>query len=146
MPFPVGSTGKSATWLGSLGIAVSADTDNAEAAVQLVSYLSANEDAMTDLVAAGIQVPNMVDMAEEWATAADAKPANRKEFLDALEDYGRAMPGAYTYSPAWLDEYFTNIQPVIDGTQTAADYLKEVQPRMQELLDQANQDAKDSAQ
>ena len=45
MPFPAGSTGKSATWLGSLGIGVSASSKNVDAAVKLAAYLSTDEDA-----------------------------------------------------------------------------------------------------
>ncbi|MDR2930523.1 MAG: sugar ABC transporter substrate-binding protein [Propionibacteriaceae bacterium] len=145
MPFPAGSTGKPATWIGSLGIGVSQTTGNPDAAVKLAAYLSSDADCMKQLVAAGIQIPSLLDQAETYAADTAAKPANKQEFLDIVEDYGRAMPAAYTYSPAWYDEFFTNIQPVLDGTQTAADYLKEVQPRMQDLLDQANADAKEAA-
>jgi multiple sugar transport system substrate-binding protein len=34
-----------------------------------------------------------------------------------------------------------NIQPVLDGEQTAAEYLAEVQPTMQALLDESNTNA-----
>jgi multiple sugar transport system substrate-binding protein len=84
-------------------------------------------------------------MAEEWAAAPDAEPANRKEFLDIVQDYGRAMPAAYTYGAQWYDELWTNIQPVIDGQQTAADYLAETQPKMQSLLDESNTTAEQAA-
>ncbi len=86
-------------------------------------------------------MPNLIDVADEWAAAPDAQPANRKEFLDIVQDYGRAMPAAYTYGAAWYDELWTNIQPVLDGKQTAADYLADVQPRMQALLDESNANA-----
>ncbi|RYG65152.1 sugar ABC transporter substrate-binding protein, partial [bacterium] len=58
-------------------------------------------------------------------------------FLDIVQDYGRAMPAAYTYGAEWYDELWTNIQPVIDGKETAADYLAETQPKMQTLLDES---------
>lgn len=138
IPFPAGSTGETATWVGSLGIGVSASTAMPDEATKLAVYLSTDEEAQQTLVDAGIQVPNLKDMAAEWAAEEGAEPANRQEFLDIVEDYGRPMPAAVTYGAAWYDEMWTNIQPVIDGEQTAADYLAEVQPRMQTLLDEAN--------
>lgn len=145
IPWPAGETGESATWIGSLGIGVSNTTKLPEDAVKLVTYLSADAAAQQTLVDAGIQVPNLVDMAEEWAAAPDAEPANRKEFLDIVQDYGRAMPAAFTYGAQWYDELWTNIQPVIDGKQTAADYLAETQPKMQSLLDESNTTAEQAA-
>ncbi len=141
IPWPAGSTGESATWVGSLGIGVSATSGNPDAAVQLATYLSADPDAQQTLVDANVQIPNLVDVAEEWAGAADAKPANRQEFLDIVQDYGRAMPASFTYGAEWYDELWVNIQPVLDGKQTAADYLAEVQPKMQALLDESNANA-----
>lgn len=141
IPWPAGSTGESATWIGSLGIGVSATSGNPDAAVQLATYLSADPDAQQTLVDANIQIPNLIDVAEEWAAAPDAKPANRQEFLDIVQDYGRAMPASFTYGAEWYDELWVNIQPVLDGKQTAADYLAEVQPKMQALLDESNANA-----
>jgi arabinooligosaccharide transport system substrate-binding protein len=80
-------------------------------------------------------------MAETWVSDSTLPPANKQEFLEIVNDYGRALPANTTYSAEWYDELFKNIQPVLDGQQTAADYLAEVQPRMQELLDKANADA-----
>lgn len=141
IPWPAGSTGESATWVGSLGIGVSATSDNPDAAVQLATYLSTDVDAQQTLVDANVQIPNLKDMAEEWAAAPDAEPANRQEFLDIVQDYGRAMPASFTYGAEWYDELWVNIQPVLDGKQTAADYLAEVQPKMQALLDESNANA-----
>ena len=145
IPWPAGKTGDSATWIGSLGIGVSKTTKLPDDAVKLVTYLSADPTAQKTLVDAGIQVPNLIDMAATWSTAADAKPANRQEFLDIVKDYGRAMPAAFTYGAEWYDELWTNIQPVLDGKQTAADYLAAEQPKMQALLDQSIATAKQAA-
>lgn len=141
IPWPIGSTGEPATWLGSLGIGVSAASKNPEAAVKLVTYLSTDKTAQQTLVDAEVQIPNLIDMAIEWANEPDTKPGNREEFLTIAETTGRAMPAAFTYGAQWYDEFFTGIQPVLDGKQTAADYVKEVQPRMQALLDESNQRA-----
>jgi len=145
IPWPAGSTGTSATWVGSLGIGVSNTTKYADDAVKLATYLSADKAAQQTLVDAGVQIPNLMDMADTWAAATDAKPANRQEFLDITKDYGRAMPAAFTYGAEWYDELYTNIQPVLDGTQTAKDYLAKEQPKMQSLLDESIATAKQAA-
>lgn len=141
IPYPVGKTGEPATWIGTLGIAASATTKHPEEAVDLLLYLTADPTGQKALVDANIQIPNLIDMAAEWAAEENAEPANRQEFLDIVLEYGRALPANRTYNGEWYDELFTNIQPVIDGKKTAAEYVKEAQPKMQALLDQANADA-----
>lgn len=149
MPWPVGKTGEPATWVGSLGIGVSNTTDLPEDAVKLATYLSTDETAQQTLVDANVQIPNRIDTAKEWASEAEkddaVEPKNRQEFLDIAEDYGREMPASFTYGAEWYDELWVGIQPVLDGKQEAADYLAEVQPRMQELLDQSNAQAEQAA-
>ncbi|REJ07015.1 sugar ABC transporter substrate-binding protein [Microbacterium bovistercoris] len=141
IPYPVGQTGETATWTGTLGIAVSETTKNADMSTKLAIYLSTDPTAQQSLVDAGVQIPNLKDMADEWVTSSTLPPANKQEFLDIAQDYGRALPANTTYSAEWYDELWKNIQPVLDGKQSAEDYLKEVQPRMQQLLDKANADA-----
>lgn len=138
MPWPAGKTGQSATWIGSLGIGVSSKTQAPEKAAKLVEYLSASVEGQQQLVDAKIQIPNLIDMANEWASDTESKPSNKQEFLDVVDEYGRAMPAARTYNAEWYDEFFINIQVVLDGDQTAAEYVAEVQPRMQQKLDAAN--------
>ncbi|AEE45039.1 ABC transporter substrate-binding protein [Cellulomonas fimi] len=137
IPWPTVGDGGTATWLGSLGIGVSATSKHPDDAAKLVTYLSADPEAQQTLVDANIQIPNLIDVAEGWATEEGAEPANRQEFLDIAQDYGRAMPAAFTYGAEWYDELWTNIQPVLDGKQTAEEYLAEVQPKMQTLLDES---------
>lgn len=139
IPYPAGSTGKSATWTGSLGIGASAKTKNPEEAVELINYLTASKEGMEALVKAKVQIPNLIDMATEWAADTTTKPANKEEFLQIVEDYGRVLPGHYTYNAEWYNLFFTDIQPVIDGKVTAAEYVKSEQPKMQKLLDKANE-------
>src|SRR5690606_16738086 len=121
-------------------------TDMPAEAVELVTYLSTDEEAQQTLIDANIQIPNRIDTAQEWAAEEDAVPANRQEFLDIAEDYGRAMPAAFTYGAAWYDELWVNIQPVVDGDKPAAEYLAEVQPQMQALLDESNAQAEMAAE
>lgn len=137
IPFPAGKTGKPATWVGTLGIGVSKTTKYPELATELVYYLTASEDGQQKLVDARIQIPNLKDMAQEWAADTSTRPANKEEYLQIVEDYGRPLPANYTYNGEWYDYFFANVQPVLDGKKTADEYVKEVQPKMQELLDKA---------
>jgi len=137
IPYPAGSTGKTATWIGSLGIGVSSKTKYPQESADLVMYLKGSQDAMKMLVDAKVQIPNLTDMAKTWAADASIKPANKEEFLQIVDDYGRTLPGSLTYNAEWYNLFFTDIQPVLDGKKTAADYVKEEQPKMQKLLDKA---------
>ncbi|WP_221932997.1 ABC transporter substrate-binding protein [Tessaracoccus rhinocerotis] len=141
IPYPVGKTGETATWLGSLGISVSNSTEHAELATQLAMYLSADEECQRSLYQAGIQIPNLVDMAKGEYLEAEGAPANKEEFIQIAEDYGRALPAAATWTPEWYDDFWVGIQPVLDGEVTAADYVAQLQPQMQAKLDAANMDA-----
>lgn len=144
IPYPAGSTGKSATWTGSLGIGVSSKSKAPEEAVELVNYLTASREGMEQLVNAKVQIPNLIDMAKEWTKNSTTKPANKEEFLQIVEDYGRVLPGHYTYNAEWYNLFFTDIQPVLDGKITAEQYVKEEQPKMQKLLDKAIEQEKKS--
>lgn len=145
IPYPVGKTGETATWTGTLGIAVSNSTKYPEEATKLVEYLAADATAQQTLVDAGIQIPTLKDMAQTWVDDSTTQPANKQEFLQIVEDYGRPLPANNTYNGEWYDELFTNIQPVLDGDMTAEAYLKEAQPKMQAFLDSANEQAEQAA-
>ncbi|MEZ2715799.1 sugar ABC transporter substrate-binding protein [Niallia circulans] len=142
MPWPSGKTGKSVAYVGSLGLVVSETTKYPDLATELAIYLSADENAQQTLLDAKVQIPNLIDMAEEWANDTETVPNNKKEFLDIVRDYGVPYPTFATYNSQWLDEFWSNITPVMQGKQTAADFVKEIQPKMQKLLDEANEQAK----
>lgn len=142
MPWPSGTTGKSVAYTGSLGLVVSEATKNPDLATELAIYLCADEEAQQTLLDAQVQIPNLIDMAEEWASDTESVPSNKKEFLDIVQDYGVPYPTYATYNSQWLDEFWANITPVMQGKQTAKDFLAEIQPKMQKLLDEANEQAK----
>jgi multiple sugar transport system substrate-binding protein len=142
MPWPSGTTGKSVAYTGSLGLVVSESTKNPDLATELAIYLCADEQAQQTLLDAQVQIPNLIDMAEEWASDTESVPSNKKEFLDIVQDYGVPYPTYATYNSQWLDEFWANITPVMQGKQTAKEYLAEIQPKMQKLLDEANEQAK----
>ena len=107
-------------------------------ATRLAAFLSADPNTQELLVDAGIQIPNIRSTALEWAADDSFMPENKAEMIRIVEDYGRPLPGYNTYNAEWYTEFFTNIQPVLDGDQTAAEYCAWVQPRMQTRLDAAN--------
>jgi multiple sugar transport system substrate-binding protein len=137
IPWPVGSTGKPSAWIGSLGIGVSSKTEHTKLATELAMYLSADEEGQKALVDQQVQLPNNKDIAKEWVADKSIKPANKQEFLDVISEYGRDLPTNFTYTGEWYDEFFKNIQPVIDGKMTAKEYVKKAQPKMQKLLDKS---------
>lgn len=145
IPWPAGSTGKPATWVGSLGIGVSSMTKHPKEAVELALYLSADPEGQKALVDQRVQLPNSVKVAEEWAKDPSIKPANKQEFLDIINDYGRSFPTEYTYNGEWYDEFYRNLQPVLDGKMSAEEYVKKAKPKMQKLLDQAIEQEKQAS-
>ncbi|MFV0286872.1 MAG: ABC transporter substrate-binding protein [Demequina sp.] len=143
IPYPVAEEGDDwSTWIGSLGIAVSENSANKELAAQLATYLSTDLEAQKTLAAGMIQIPTLKDYAlGEWIetdAAAAGWPENTKVFLEIAEEKGRPLPGTWTYTPEWYDNFWIGIENVVDnGSQTAADYLAAKQPEMQSLLDQS---------
>lgn len=140
IPWPAGTTGDWATYFQSTGIGASAKTKLPEESVELVKYLSTSETGQEALVKASVQIPNNVQKAKEWASDTTTRPENKQVFLDILETHGRSLPMTRTYTGEWYDEFFTNIQPVLDGKKTVEDYVKEAQPKMQKLLDKSIED------
>ncbi|AYA78400.1 sugar ABC transporter substrate-binding protein [Bacillus sp. Y1] len=145
LPWPAGSTGESSAWVGSLGIGVGATTKHAKEAAELAMYLSADQEGQQALVDAQVQLPNSVEVADTWAADTSIKPENKQEFLDIINDYGRGFPAEKTYTAEWYDEFFKNIQPVLDGKTSVEDYVKEAQPKMQKLLDAAIEQEKQAS-
>lgn len=137
LPWPAGSTGKSSGWVGSLGIGVGSTTKHEKEAAELAMYLSADQEGQQALVDAQVQLPNSMEIAEKWAADTSIQPENKQEFLDLINDYGRGFPAEKTYTAEWYDEFFKNIQPVLDGKTSVEDYVKTAQPKMQKLLDAA---------
>ncbi|MBQ6458517.1 MAG: sugar ABC transporter substrate-binding protein, partial [Exiguobacterium sp.] len=128
---------KASGWVGSLGIGVGATTKHKEEAAELAMYLSADQEGQQALVDAQVQLPNSMEIADNWAADTSIKPDNKQEFLDLINDYGRGFPAEKTYTAEWYDEFFKNIQPVLDGKTSVEDYVKTAQPKMQKLLDAA---------
>ncbi|MEE1650327.1 sugar ABC transporter substrate-binding protein [Brachybacterium sp. J144] len=134
-PYPAGATGTSATFIGSLGIGVSATSRNPEAAAELAMFLACDPEAQALIVGEGQTIPNTRTHAAEWVQDTSSEPQNKQEYIDVVEDYGRFVPDMLTYTPEWLNAFHTNLQPVLEGRRGAAEYLAETQPVMQQFLD-----------
>jgi multiple sugar transport system substrate-binding protein len=137
LPWPAGSTGKASVCVGSLGIGVGSTTKHQKEATELAMYLSADQEGQQALVDAQVQLPNSMEIAKDWVEDTSIQPKNKEEFLDLINDYGRGFPAEKTYTAEWYDEFFKNIQPVLDGKTSVEDYVKKEQPKMQKLLDAA---------
>jgi len=134
-PYPAGSTGTPATFIGSLGIGVSASSATPDRAAELAMFLACDPDAQAIIVGEGQTIPNTRTHAAEWVQDTSVEPQNKQEYIDIVEDYGRFVPDMLTYTPEWLNAFHTDLQPVLEGRRDVAEYLAATQPVMQGFLD-----------
>lgn len=139
MPTPVSdNTGKGVTWLASAALCVSNTSDEKQLAYELAEFLSMNAEAQTYNYEAGQAVPNIIDMAKNDYLQMDKAPANKQVFLDIIEDpeMGQFKSVYYTKNTSWYSYFTSESSKVWSGDMTAAEFLKEIQPKMQERLDE----------
>ncbi len=137
IPWPVGKEGnKPGTWLGSVGYGVSSRTKYPKIAAEFALYLSANKETMETMCDLDMQVPNLKSLATRYVSK-PGNPANRQELIQIISDYGRPWPTEYSYNSAWYYKFFSEIQSVLDGSVSAEEYCKKMEPKMQRLLDRA---------
>ncbi len=138
MPWPVSpSTGKKATWFGSVGFSVSAASKHQEAADKLAAFLAFNKDAQQTNMDQGQAVPNLIDMAEGQYLQNGKAPENKQVFLDVIKDYGQLATQSYTYNDDWFTEFNADVPAVWLGEKTAQEFCDDMQPKLQDLLDEA---------
>ena len=138
MPTPVSdNTGKGVSWLASAALCVSATSKEKQLAYELAEFLSMNKDAQTYNYEAGQAVPNIVDMAKNEYLQMNKAPANKQVFLDIIEDpeKGQFKSVYYTKNTTWYSYFCSESSKVCNGEMTAAEFLKQIQPQMQERLD-----------
>lgn len=148
--YPTLSTGKSMTWLGTVGYCVSANSENKEIAVRLAEYLSTDPDGQREVsgITTGnsIQVPNILEMAQgEFVDAvADGTvnyPSNVEvifNYMNGNENYGgRFIESVYTPNTEWMDLFFESVDKVKNGSMTVDAFVEQMQPMMQSALDDA---------
>lgn len=148
--YPTLSTGKSMTWCGTVGYCVAESSENKDLAAKLAYFMSADEDGNREMsgitTGQSIRLPNITSMAEgEFKDAVTngelPYPSNVDVFfnyLNGTENAGvRFIESTYTPSAGWLDRFFEGFDTVKNGSVTVEEYIAEVQPEMQELLDEA---------
>lgn len=148
--YPTLGSGKSATWCGTVGYCVNANTENPDLATKLAYYMSASKTSMELLsgltTGESVQIPNLVSMAEnEFATAVEtgvlAYPDNYNVLFNYLNGEGdytvNFMESTFTPNAEWLDIFFEGLDNVKNGSETAADYCRRIEPEMQSALDDA---------
>ncbi|OOC61802.1 ABC transporter substrate-binding protein [Paenibacillus ihbetae] len=132
------NTGQTATWLGSMGFAVSAKSKHPQEAFDLAAFLSLDEQGQRENYQLGQAVPNLIDMAEGEFMEMDKGPQTRQVFLDIIQDYGRPDVIAFSKDTQWMDAFNQNASKVWNGDMSAKDFTAEIQPKMQELYDKGN--------
>ncbi len=148
--YPTLSTGKSMTWLGTVGYCVSANSKNKTEAVELINYLSTDADGQREVsgISTGnsIQIPNIIDLAEGEFVEAVANgtvkyPSNVQvifNYMNGTDNVGgRFMETNYTPNNEWNTIFFEGVDKVKNGSMTVDEYIAEVQPQMQAALDEA---------
>ncbi len=151
--WPVGSTGVSMTRNGSVGFAVSADTEYPEAAAALITLFSTDLEGQRVLsgetTGASLQIPNTMsyakgDFKDRIADGTIPYGDNVEvifNYIEGTDKYeGIFVETTYTYNADWWTEFLNGgYEYVLNGEMTAADYCAQVQPAMQEALDNANE-------
>ena len=139
-PIPVNeATGLSTTWLDSaaLSVSASASQEKQEAAYKLIEYISMNEESQRMNYESGQAIPNIIEMAETEFVEMEGVPSNKQLFVNYLSDTDsyRLKDFYYTMNTEWYDYFDSNVSEVYSGKTTAADFVKNIQPHLQELLD-----------
>jgi multiple sugar transport system substrate-binding protein len=138
----------STTWVGSMGFAVSAETQKAEAAYELAKFLSVSQTSQEMSYQLGQSIPNVVDMAKTDyvnGVGLDGEnqylPFNREMFVSIVEGTdliaGKARPNYYTYDSIWFDDLQAELDDVYLGNETAAEFCARYAQILQAALDES---------
>ena len=150
--WPVGKTGVSMTRNGSVGFAVSADTKYPDASAALITLFSTDLEGQRVLsgetTGASFQIPNTMsyakgDFKDRIADGTIPYGDNVEvifNYIEGTDKYqGIFVETNYTYNSDWWTAFLSGgYEYVLTGEKTAAEYCAEVQPAMQEALDNAN--------
>lgn len=150
--WPVGKTGVSMTRNGSVGFAVSADTKYPDASAALITLFSTDLEGQRVLsgetTGASLQIPNTMsyakgDFKDRIADGTIPYGDNVEvifNYIEGTDKYqGIFVETNYTYNSDWWTAFLSGgYEYVLTGEKTAAEYCAEVQPAMQEALDNAN--------
>lgn len=150
--WPVGPSGngKSSAWTASVGFAISSQTKYPELCAELIQALSTDEDGQKALcgetTGKALQIPNIMDYAQttfkDKIADGTIPYANNVDvifgYIEGNDKYqGMFTETTYTYNSEWWDVFLEGMPNVLTGQITVDDYCKQVQPKMQEALDNA---------
>jgi len=148
--WPVGASGKSTTWNGSVGFAVASTTKYPQQALDLVSYLSVDKSGQEDLSGAttgkSMQLPNIMSYAKgDYKDLIKSGKIPYAKNIDVIYNYiegtdkyqGIFTETTYTYNSNWMDTFVKGMANVKEGKISVSDYIKQIQPKMQKDLDAA---------
>lgn len=148
--YPTLSSGKSMTWLGTVGFCVSAKSEAKQEAAELISYLCTDTEGQRKLsgIEGGqsIQLPNTSDLAQgEFQEAIANGTLPFPESVDVFFNYlggtdkyeGRFTEQTYTPNAEWHDIFLEGLDNVKSGKMTVDEYIEQVKPQMQSSLDEA---------
>ncbi|MCR4762676.1 MAG: sugar ABC transporter substrate-binding protein [Lachnospiraceae bacterium] len=150
--WPVGPSGdgRSHTWMGSVGYTVSSTTKFPDLAAQLAAKLSTDADGQRAVsgisTGASIQLPNIADLA--YGEFKDAVKSGKVPYasnvdvifgyFDNNDHYAAALQETdYTYNSEWFTPFWSGVFNIKNGDISVEDFLKQVEPEMQSLLDEA---------
>ncbi len=151
--WPVGPSGdgRSTAWLGTVGYAISKNTEQPELCAELIQMLSTNLDGQKavsgETTGKSIQIPNIMDYAkstfkEKVADGTIPYASNVDVIFNYIESNGNYSgiftETTYTSNSEWWNIFLEGMPDVKSGKKSVDDYLKEVQPKMQDALDNAN--------
>lgn len=155
---------KSTSWIGTLGLAISKTTTEPAASLELLKYLSANENSQKDLVNRGQLIPNIKSLAldKEQFLNSDAQlatiwPENKELYLDIVDGNtgetraalgklgadlvdGRVRPHYHTFENSWLNAVEVELGEIYSLKNKAeiATRLSNFHSVLQEYLDASN--------
>ena len=150
--WPVGPSGdgRSHTWMGSVGYGISAKSENPELAAALITKLSTDPEGQKAVsgISTGesIQLPNITDLAYgEFKDAVDSGKVPYASnvdvifgYFDSNDHYAAALQEFdYTYNAEWWTPFWSGVFNIKNGDITVEDFLQQVEPEMQEALDEA---------
>ena len=152
--WPIGPSGdgKSTAWLGTVGYAISANTEFPELCAELIQTMSTDLEVQRQVsgetTGQSLQLPNIMDYAkstflEKVKDGTVPYASNIDVIYNYLESNGKYKgiftETTYTYNSEWWDIFLEGVPNCKTGDVSVDDYLAEVAPKMQEALDNARE-------
>lgn len=129
-------TGISRNWLGSMGIGIYSKGKHLKEAFDLACYLTLDPDGQRELYQMGQSVPNLMSMAKGEFLQMDKPPKSRSVFIDYIEKYSAPDISSGNVDNKWLDTFNQDVTQVLNGKISAAEWVKQEQPKLQKLYEE----------